>query len=464
MRKSLILIILMLNLIFISCGGEAIFEGRAYRLKAEAAIKEMRNALAKYSIKKGEYPAQENWETVLEPYFRKEIHPDPEWITRRKMLVMTARNKIKQCEGVVKEIKKDLVYADSTLKAGVTKYLYPIDSALTYASYEIKEARAYDYRDITPELNNLINFISDVDAKKEKDKTISYMGQQKEKLSFLMDEIKNGLLNVDSSRKKSKKGDVIEEEAVDSLFAHIERKLEIPLLEVKGEPIPSSVDAADTISLYSEGVQDKVTAVIDDLDERKDSTLIRQIKQFDNMMVSYINGDQRTVFVKSLIGVNKKIPSVVKLFGSFYSEKEEVLNANKVLNGYSALDNVVSMIKLYEDENDSLPKGNLYEVFREEEAMKEVRKDLASDPYLELTDDGCRLISEAQDEDRTKLEMKIGFVNDYKKLVKESFSDEEGGPFYETNEDRSTYFMWVRARDAESTILTTGPRFKEKGE
>jgi hypothetical protein len=455
----------MFNLIFISCGGEAIFAGRAYRLKAEAALKEIRNALAKYSIKKGEYPAQENWERVLEPYFRKEIHPDPEWITRRKMFVMRSKTKITQCEGIVKEMKKNLFYAESTLKEGIAEYLYPIDSALTYASYEIKEARAYDYRDITPELNNLMNFISGLNVEEEKAKIINYMERQKEELKFLMAEIKNGLLSMEKSRKKSKKDDVIKEEAVVPLFTYMEKKLEIPLLEVKGEDVPTSVDGeVDTVSPYPSRIQEEMERVKDVLDSKKDSTLIRQIKQFDDMMVSYVNGGQKIDFVKSLIGIKKKIPVAAELFKSFYSEKEEVLNANKVLNGYSALDNVVSMIKLYEDDTDSLPKGNLYEVFREEEAMKEVRKDLASDPYLELADDGYRLISEAQDEDRTKLEMKIVFVNDYKDLVEESFSDEGGGPFYETNEERSTYFMWIRARDAENTILTTGPRFKAKGD
>lgn len=458
MRKSLILIIIIFSLILVSCGGEAFFEGMAHRLKAEKALKEIRNALAKYSIKNGQYPSEEEWERVLTPYFRKEVHPDPEWITRRKMFVMGSKNKITQCEGVVKEIKKDLFYADISLMEGVTKYLYPIDSAITYASYEIKEARAYDYRNIVPELIGLMNFISGIDVEREKDKVISSMVQQTEELRILATEIENGLLRKDSLRKDDK----IDEEAVESLFVHIERKLEIPLLEIKDEPVPPSMNAADTLSLYSKAIQDKVNAITNVLNAKKDSTLIRQIKEFDDIMVSYINGDEKIKFVRTLIAVNKKIPAVVELFQSFYSESRKVLNANKVLNGYSSLDNLISMVKLYEDENDTLPKGNIYEVFKEEEAMKEIRKDLASDPYLEIMEDGYRLVSEAQDEERTKLVMKVKFVNDYKELVEESFSEEEGGPFYETNDERSTYFIWVRAKDAENTILATSPKFKGK--
>ncbi len=457
MKKSLIYIILIFNLIFVSCGGEAIFAGKAYRLKAEAALKEIRNALAKYAIKNGQYPSQTEWERLLEPYFRKEINPDPEWITRRKMFVMRAKTKITQCEGIVKEIKKDLFYADSSLREGVTEYLYPIDSALTFASYEIKEARAYDYRNIVPELNGLMDFVSRLDVEEEKNKTISSMVQQNEELDYLITEIKNSLLDRDRLRKT----DLIEEAVVESLFNHIERKLDAPLSDIQGQPNPLSADTVDTIPLYSSEVQDQIKKITNVLHSKKDSTLIRQIKEFDDMMVSYVNGGEKIDFVFALIALKKKIPVAVELFKSFYSERDKVLNANKVLNGYSSLGNLVSMVKLYEDENDTLPKGNLYEVFKEEEAMKEMIKDLANDPYLEVLDNGYRLTSEALDQDRTKLVMEVGFVNDYKELVKESFS-ERGGPFYETNDEGSTYFVWVKAKDVENTILATRPKFTGK--
>jgi hypothetical protein len=452
MRKSLILISIIFGSILISCGGESIFAGMAYRLKAEKGLKEIRNALAKYEIKRGQYPAREEWERVLEPYFRKEIHPDPKWITRRKMFVMRSKTKITQCEGIVKEIKKDLFYADSSLIERVTRYLYPIDSALTYAAYEINEARAYDYRNIVPELKNLSGFIANLDVNEEKNMVINSMRRQKEELGYLITEVKNSLLE----RDKLRKSDLIKEEVAESLFNHIERKLEIPLLEIQGQHVSTP---ADTIPLYSSEIQDQIDKIKNVLDSKKDSTLIRQLNEFDNMMVSYISGSEKIDFIETLIDVNKKIPVAVELFKSFYSERDRVLNANKVLNGYSSLDNVVSMVTLYEDENDSLPKGNLYEVFKEQEAMKELRNDLASDPYLEILENGYRLISEALDKDRTKLVMEVGFVNNYKELVKESFTE---GPFYETDDKRSTYYVWVKAKDAENTILSTRPKFKRK--
>lgn len=452
MRKSLVLISIIFELLLISCGGETIFEGMAYRLKAEAGLKEIRNALAKYEIKRGQYPAQDEWEKVLNPYFRKEINPDPEWITRRKMLVMRSKTKITQCEGIVKEIKKDLFYADSSLSERVTRYLYPIDSVLTYASYEINEARAYDYRNIVPELKSLSDFIASLNVQEEKNRIINSMQQQKEELGYMITDVKNSLLE----RDKLRKSDLIKEEIAESLFNHIERKLEIPLLEVEGQPVPASTD---TIPLYSSEIQDQIDKIKNVLDSKKDSTLIKKLNKFDNMMASYINGSEKIDFIETLIKVNKKIPVAEELFNSFYSERGKVLNANKVLNGYSALENVVSMVKLYEDENDSLPKGNLYEVFKDQEAMKELRNDLASDPYLEILDNGYKLISEALDEDRTKLVMEVSFVNSYKELVDESFSE---GPFYETNDELSTYYVWVKARDVENTILSTRPKFKAK--
>ena len=455
MRKSLVLISIIFGLIIISCGGETIFAGTAYRLKAEKGLKEIRNALAKYQIKRGQYPAQEEWERILEPYFRKEINPDPEWITRRKMFVMRSKTKITQCEGIVREIKKDLIYADSSLSERVTRYLYPIDSALTYAAYEINEARAYDYRNIVPELKGLSDFISNLNVQEEKNVVINSMRQQNEELGYLITDVKNRLVE----RDKLRKSDLIKEEVAESLFNHVERKLDIPLLEIQGLPVPSSVNATDTIPLYSNEIQDQIDKIKNVLDSKKDTTLIRQLNEFDNMMTSYINGSEKIDFVETLIEVNKKIPVAEELFNAFYFERDRVLNANKVLNGYSALENVVSMVKLYEDESDSLPKGNLYEVFREQEAMKELRNDLASDPYLEVLDNGYKLISEALDEDRTKLVMEIGFVNNYKELVEESFSE---GPYYETDDERSTYYVWVKAKDVENTLLSTRPKFKAK--
>ena len=455
MRKSLVLISIIFVLLLISCGGETIFEGMAYRLKAEKGLKEIRNALAKYGIKSGQYPAQDEWEKVLEPYFRKEINPDPEWITRRKMFVMRSKTKITQCEGIVREIKKDLIYADSSLSRRVTRYLYPIDSALTYAAYEINEARAYDYRNIVPELKGLSDFIANLNVEEEKNIVINSMQQQKEELGYLITDLINSLLE----RDKLRKSDLIKEDAAESLFNHIERKLEIPLLDIKGQPLPTPTDSADTIPLYSNEIQDQIDKIKSVLDTKKDSALIRQLNEFDDIMTSYINGREKIDFIQTLIEVNKKIPVAMELFNSFYSERGRVLNANKVLNGYSALENVVSMVKLYEDENDSLPKGNLYEVFKEQEAMKELRNDLASDPYMEVLDNGYKLISEALDDDRTKLVMDVSFMNNYKELVEESFSE---GPFYEVGDEYSTYYVWVKAKDVENTILSTRPKFKAK--
>jgi hypothetical protein len=268
--------------------------------------------------------------------------------------------------------------------------------------------------------------------------------------------IKNSLLVRDSLSKS----DLIEEIAVEALFEHIEKKMEEPLLEVRGQPISAS---SDTIPLYGFDIRDQVEKIIGALDLKKDSSLIKELKEFDNRMISYVSGDEKIAFVGKLSEIKKKIPAAVKLFNSFYAERNEVLNANRVLNGYSSLGNVVSMVKRYEDENDSLPQGDLYELFKEEEAMKEIRKDLQSDPYLEVMDNGYKLKAEAQDKDRTSLVMEVKFYNNYDDLVKESFSP-GGGPFYETDETQTTYFVWVRADDAEKTILTARPKVISKEE
>jgi hypothetical protein len=456
MNKVIFLIISLIALVFISCGGEEIFAGRAYRMKAESGLKEIRNALEKYMLKNGRYPSKESWERELIGYFRKDINPDPDWITKRKMSVMRASTKITQCEGVIKELKKDLIYADSSLQADLSVYLYPIDSALTLAGYEIKEARSYDYRNIENELKGLESYISGINTKEKKNEIINLMVRENEELDHMSKEVKSSLLVRDSLRKS----DLIVEESVWALFLHIEDKLNEPLLEVQGQPVSALSDTADTIPLYANSIRDQIKKLAEILDSKKDSALIRKLNEFDSKMISYVNGDQKIAFVGKLFVINKKIPATISLFKSFYLERDRVLNDNRVLNGYSSLGNLVSMVKRYEDENGSLPRGNLYELFKEEESMKEIRKDLASDPYLEVLDNGYRLRAEAQDSDRTPLVMDVAFYNNYADLVKESFS---AGPYYETDDMGTTYFIWVKAGDVEKTILAARPKtVKEK--
>jgi len=450
MKKTLILIVITCTLLFVSCGGEAVFAGRAHRMKAEKGLKEIRNALEKYMIKNGQYPAEVEWERVLEPYFRREINTDPDWISRKKMAVMRAQTKITQCEGIIKELKKNLFTADSTMQNRIYRYLYPIDSAMTYAVYEIKEARQYDYRNIGPELNALLDFLSGINLEAEKNRVINSMRQEKEELGYMVDEIENNLLEKESLK------DTVIEDVVVFLFDHIERKLGDPLLMVQGKSL-QPMDEADTISLYDKKIKDQVDKIINVLNPKKDAVLIDDLKEFDNKMISYIHGDKRLEFLDDIVIFKKKIPLAVNLFNSFYSERMEVLDDNRVLNGYSSLGNIVSMVRLYEDENDSIPTGNLYELFKEQEAMKEIAEDLSSDPILEITDNGYRLISEANDSDRTKLVMEVRFVNNYKGLVKESFHE---GPYYETDDTGKTYFVWIKAKDLEKTILAVSPKSK----
>ncbi|MEO0293174.1 MAG: hypothetical protein ABIN61_02995 [candidate division WOR-3 bacterium] len=454
MSKKFVFFIL---LVLISCTGEEFFAGMAYRLKAEAGLKEIRNALERYMLKKGQYPSEVGWERSLYPYFKKEINPEPKWITEKRMVVMRANTKITQCEGAIRELKRDLVYADSSLQRGISKYLLSIDSAFTYASYEVKEARSYEYRNVASEIKALYDFISKIDVEKKKKEILNSMEREKEELKSLINEIRDNLL----IRDELKKTDLVVEETVNALFTHIEKKLDHPLLEVKGKLIPR--DTVDTIALYSDNIKGQIDKIIEALNPEGDSILIQQLKNFDQKMFTYVNGKQRISFVERLSESKKKLPVAMELFNSFYTERGEVINANKVLSGYSALGNASSMVKRYEEENDSLPKGNLYELFKEEEAMKELRRDLAKDPYLELTKDGYILKSQALDADSTPLVMVVRFVNNYGELVKECFG-EGGGPFYETDETQSTYFLWARARDVEKTIVSTRQKAKGKEE
>jgi len=64
MRRFILLSVLM-SLLLISCGGEDAFAGKAYRLRAEQGLKEIRNALVGYKINSGRFPKEENWTKKL---------------------------------------------------------------------------------------------------------------------------------------------------------------------------------------------------------------------------------------------------------------------------------------------------------------------------------------------------------------------------------------------------------------
>ncbi|MEA1912475.1 MAG: hypothetical protein U9N06_01370 [candidate division WOR-3 bacterium] len=450
MRKF-VLYLTVFGIFLISCGGEETFAGMAHRLRAEYGLKEIRNALAKYEIKNNKYPDEENWQEVLKPYFKKERFPEPQWITKRKMFVMVAKNHITLAEGIMKELERKLFYADSSLQAKMTEYLLPIDSSLTFAGYEIKEAREYEYRNIVPELKGLYNFVQSLNLADEKKDVISQMEQEEKELATQLEQVKGDLLVRDSIMG----GNVIDEDIVRELFNLIEEFLEKPLLEVKGESAPSG----DTIPLYSEAVKNQVSEQITSLDSKKDSLLIKELKGLDKDLSSYTFRKNTIDFLDYLNELKKKLPASIKHFDIFYKEREEVRDANKILNGYSALANLRALVKLYEDQNDSLPKGNLYDIFKEEESMKEIRKDIASDPYLELVENGYKLKSIADNRDQTPLVLDVDFVNIYKDLVSGSFN---AGPFYETDDSNSTYFVWIKAKDKEKTIVTIRPKLKEE--
>lgn len=450
MRKF-VLPLILITLFLISCGGEEIFAGRAYRLRAEQGLKEIRNALAKYEIEHPGFPPEDNWKEILRPYFRKERAPDPKWITERKMFVMGAKNNISQVKGIIKELKRKLYYADSTMQAKISEYLSPIDSSLTLAGYEIKEAKDYEFKNVTTELEGLSNFIENVNIPREKEKVVNRMENQREHLTERIETLRGELLERDSL----KEGDLIKEEGVVTLFNLMENSLDKPLLKVRGE----MSETADTLPLYSEQIRNQIDRLMTTLDSEEDSILIQDLKQFDNKMIEYSNGTENMKFFDNLREMRKKIPASISLFRDFYKKKDRVLDANKVLNGYSSLDNLRALVNIYEEDYDTLPHGNLYPTFKEEESMKEIKKDLASDPYLRITDNGYKLEAKATDSENTELVMNIEFINTYDELVEKSFSE---GPFYETNDSNTTYFVWVKAKDQEKTLLTTRPKVKKE--
>ncbi len=441
MRKFVIFFVLC-SLILISCGGDDIFAGKAYRLRAEQGLKEIRNALVAYRISSGQYPDEKHWQEELLPYFRKERSPDPQWVTKRKMRVMSAKNNISQVKGILRELKRKIYYADTTLQANIMEFLGPIDSALTLAEYEVTEARRYDYRDINPELKGFYEFTSNLNLPLEKRKIVERMENQYTQLNDEINELEIKMTGEDTTFNK----------AVENVAKVMKDLIKKSLLEVQGKSVPS----AESLTVHSDVIENLTLR----LNPKKDSLLMKDLKKLDERITNYTRGKDNIEFLGYLNELKKKLPASINLFNNYYNKDREIaMEANKVLNGYAALVNLRSLVHFFVGQNDSLPKGNLFVIFKDDEDMKELRKDLSSDPYLCAEDNGYRLEAKALDNAQTPLVLKVAFINTYEDIVRESFSS---GPFYSTNDSNTTFFVMVNAKDKEHTIITIIPKFKEE--
>jgi len=437
-----VLFIVIITLILISCGGEDTFAGRAYRLRAEQGLKEIRNSLAAYKISNGKYPDESSWETDLKTYFRREQFPDPKWVTSRKMLVMAAKNNISQVKGITQELKRKIYFADTTLQKDILKFIGPIDSVLTFAEYEVTEAVRYDYRDIGPVIMELYEFIINLNITEEKEKIIGNMEKQYKILNSEIDALETELLGEDSIFNMS----------VENAFKVSRDVVDKGLQNVKGNIIISP----ESLTVHSDAI-DKITLK---LNPKKDTLLVKKLGNLEEIISYFIRGKDYIDFLDYLNELKKKLPASIRLFDEYYNKnREPVIQANKVLNGYAALVNARSLIKFYEDQHDSLPRGNLYELFKDDEDMKEIREDLASDPYINIGEDGYTIEATAKNDNQTPISLNIDFVNTYEDIVKESFSK---GPFYYTNDSNTTFFIVVKAKDERQTIITTRPKFREE--
>lgn len=440
--KKFVLIAVIFSLILISCGGEDIFAGEAYRLKAEQGLKEIRNALAVYKISRGKYPDEVNWEKELRPYFRKERFPDPRWVTKRKMLVMSAKNDISQVRGILKELKRKIYFADTTLQKKIMDFLGPIDSSITFADYEVTEAVRYDYRDISPELLGLYEFVSHLKISNEKKEIMNRMERQHKKLNGEINDLKFEMIGEDS----------IFNNVVENAFKVTLNVIEGSYLNFKGKVAPTE----ESLTVHSDAIDNLILK----LDAKKNSLLVKELNKLDEEITYYTRGKDNIEFLNYLNELKKKLPASMSLFDNYYHKnRENVIEANAVLNGYAALVNLHSLVKFYEDQHDSIPEGNLYELLKEDEDMKEIREDINSDPYLYLEDDGYRLETKALDKNKTPLVLKIDFINTYDNIVKQSFSK---GPYYSTNDSNTIFFIFVKAKDKRQTIITIRPKFREE--
>ncbi|MCK4572703.1 hypothetical protein KAT89_07280, partial [candidate division WOR-3 bacterium] len=268
------------------------------------------------------------------------------------------------------------------------------------------------------------------------------MERQHKKLNGEINDLKFEMIGEDSTFNNT----------VENAFKITLNVIEGSYLNVKGEVAPPE----ESLTVHTDAIESLILR----LNPKEDSILIKNLRNLDEEITYYTRGKDNIEFLNYLNELKKKLPASMSLFDNYYHKnRENVIEANAVLNGYGALVNLRSLVKFYEDQHDSIPEGNLYELFKEDEDMKEIREDINSDPYLYLEDDGYRLETKALDKNQTPLVLKVDFINTYDDIVKESFSK---GPYYSTNDSNTIFFILVKAKDKRQTIITIRPKFREE--
>ena len=436
MRKFLLIIPLFL--IFSGCSEKGGFADQAKIVKAQSTMIKLRNALEEYRFDKGAYPGpNSDWLKLISPYFTRENPVESEQITNTKILLLESENIVTQISGVLGEMRRKALFADSSLSADIFKILAPIDSILNKMRLEVGKGKPQEYPDLSIYLSRLDTLLGKIDVEEKMDEYLTAMETAKE---HLHNRIYDGRHLIDSLG--------LMDETLQGYFNDLDRAVDQFYTLAKGEDKTLKFeDIPNTDNL--------IDGIVSRLDKKNKKENLESLRDEITNYKRYLLNIEFLDYSKQF---QKKIP-IIKQLAKRYREKlrDQTIHANTIMHAYDALDKCRVFINLYKSEKGELPTGDLRHLFEDPEKEDEfdlVMKHLSSDPILELTEDGY--VIKAKDTEGTEVVFQVRFINRLDEMLKESFS---WGPVYQTIDSTKTFFVKARAKDSFKTLVTTRPEF-----
>ncbi|MCD6276658.1 hypothetical protein J7J69_00230 [candidate division WOR-3 bacterium] len=438
MRKFLLIIPLFL--IFSGCSEKGGFADQAKIVKAQSTMVKLRNALEEYRFDKGAYPGpNSDWLKLISPYFTRENPVESEQITNTKILLLESENIVTQISGVLGEMRRKALFADSSLSADIFKILAPIDSILNKMRLEVGKGKPQEYPDLSIYLSRLDTLLGKIDVEEKMDEYLTAMETAKE---HLHNRIYDGRHLIDSLG--------LMDETLQGYFNDLDRAVDQFYTLAKGEDKTLKFEDIPNTDNLIDGIVSRL-----DKKNKKEKENLESLRDEITNYKRYLLNIEFLDYSKQF---QKKIP-IIKQLAKRYREKlrDQTIHAKTIMHAYDALDKCRVFINLYKSEKGELPTGDLRHLFEDPEKEDEfdlVMKHLSSDPILELTEDGY--VIKAKDTEGTEVVFQVRFINRLDEMLKESFS---WGPVYQTIDSTKTFFVKARAKDSFKTLVTTRPEF-----
>ncbi len=438
---------ILLGILFIAgCGAKGTFKDEAYIMKANKALIRIRNTIQAYGYDKGGYPPDgADLKKYLRSYYSKEIIHDGDNIPKLSMKVMAAQNEVDQVQGILSELKRRLLFADSAFAAKVNVYLVPSDSILKIYSLELK--KGLKKKSSATPIENLkkIDAILGEINPKDKEKSLSDALDTKEagidralqSLKDAINAVDDTLLNVISP--------ILDN--IKTTFSGY-KKIRKGNIKIRREDLPVPEDEMDAVKTK--------------LKKIKDANVQESIGEIDNLISEYRKLEGQMSFYKYIVVIKGKLPKSINILIQYLKyERESAINANLVLFAQDNLHRIKDIVSAEIHKTGVIPTGDLNEKFNNLPVWVDFTSRFSQGPYVQEIPGGYSIKAKANDFDKTDIILTVNYENGWDKMVKESFS---WGPVYTTNDSTITFFVMARAKDASNTMLSTRPQRIQKPE